>query len=153
MAKTTTNPFTQTIKNPTLIILPSVSAQSIDSVGVVTNHVLFFTAGAEGSILKSLTISGNDTAAKSVSIWIQPGGTGDITLIGTVNIPITAGLGATGTIANVDVLANTYLAGLTADQSGRPVLPLEAGTKIYCGLVAALTASKVLYVNGVAEDF
>lgn len=153
MAKTTTNPFTQTIKNPKLILLPSVAAQSIDSVGVVSDTVLFFTAGAEGSVLKSMTIASNDSAAKNVSIWIQPGGTGDIILLGTVNVPLTAGYSSTGVLLNVDVLGNQYITGLTIDQSGRPVLPLEAGTKIYCGLVATLSTGKVLYVHGVAEDF
>jgi len=153
MAKTATNPFTQTVKNPSLILLPSVSAQSIDSVGVVTNHVLFYTAGAEGAILKSMVIASNDSSARYVSVWIQPAGSGSIYLLCQVAVPATSGFGSTGAVLNVDVLANQYVAGLVIDQSGRPVLPLEAGTKVYVGLVAALTAAKVLYVTGVAEEF
>lgn len=153
MAKTTTNPFTQTIKNPGLILLPSTVAQVIDAVGVVTNTLLFCTAGAEGSVLKSMIIASNDTAAKYVSVWIQPGGTGSLFLLGQVAVPLTSGFSATGVLINIDVLNNAYLTGLALDQTGRQVLPLEAGTIIRVGMVAAPTAAKCLYVTGVLEDF
>lgn len=153
MAKTTTNPLTQSIAAFGVIILPAQAAQAVDAVGVVTNTVLLYTAGAEGAILKSLLIASNDTAAKYVSLWTQPGGTGSLFLLGQVAVPITAGFSATGIVANVDVLNNQYLLGLPMDQSGRQVLPLSAGTKIYVGVVAAPTAAKTLHITGIAEEF
>lgn len=153
MAKTTTNPLTQSIKNTGTIILNATSAQSINTSGVVSNNVTVFTAGAEGSVLKSLLLATNDSAARYVSIWIQPGGAGNIVLLGTVAVPATSGLSATGVLINIDVLANGYIAGLVLDQSNRPVLPLAASTVVSVGLVAQLTADKALYVTAIGEDF
>ena len=153
MAKTTTNPLTQSISTFGTIILPAQAVQAVDAVGVVTNTVLLYTAGAEGAIIKSLLIASNDTAAKYVSIWIQPGGTGGIYLLGQVAVPITSGFSATGVVANVDVLNNQYLLGLPMDQSGRQVLPVSAGTKLYAGVAAAPNATKTLHITGIAEEF
>jgi len=114
---------------------------------------LLCTAGANGSILKALRIASTDTAAANVAIWIQPAGTGLLTLLGVVNVPITAGFSATGVVAPVDVLGNTYLTGLTTDQTGLPVLPLAASTKVYVSLLAALTNYKALHITGTQEDF
>jgi hypothetical protein len=114
---------------------------------------LLCTAGTNGSILKALRIASTDTAAANAAIWIQPAGTGLLSLLGVVNVPITAGFSATGVVAPVDVLGNAYLSGLTTDQTGLPVLPLAAGTKVYVSLIAALTNYKALHITGSMEDF
>jgi len=114
---------------------------------------LLCTAGTDGSILKALRIASTDTAAANVAIWQQPGGTGLLSLLGVVNVPITAGFSSTGVVAPVDVLGNAYLTGLTTDQTGRPVLPLAAGTKIYVSLLATLTNYKALHITGTLENF
>jgi hypothetical protein len=114
---------------------------------------LLCTAGTNGSILKALRIASTDTADKNVALWIQPAGTGLLSLLGVVNVPITAGFSATGVVAPVDVLGNTYLTGLTTDQTGLPVLALAAGTKVYVSLLAALTNYKALHITGNLEDF
>jgi hypothetical protein len=114
---------------------------------------LLCTAGTDGGILKALRIASTDTAAANVAIWIQPGGTGLLRLLGVVNVPITAGFSSTGVVAPVDVLGNTYLTGLTTDQTGLPVLPLAASTKVYVSLLATLTNYKALHITGTLEDF
>ena len=114
---------------------------------------LLCTAGTDGSILKAVRIASTDTAAANVAIWQQPGGTGLLQLVGVVNVPANAGFSSTGVIAPVDVLANAYLVGLTTDQTGRPVLPLAASTKIYVSLLATLTNYKALHITGTLENF
>lgn len=158
MAKTTTTPFTQAIRNISYIVLPTQAAQSVNTTtGVLTvggtDSQLIFTAGAEGSIVKSLIIASNDTANRYVSLWMGEGAAGPISLIGTIPVPLSSGYSATGVLVNVDALAHQYIVGLTVDQCGRPVLPLAPSSRLYIGLVASLTALKQLYVSGVAEDF
>lgn len=153
MAKTTTTPFTQTLQNFAALFLNADTAQSIDNSGVVSNNKALFTAGAEGSVVKALRIASNDTAAAYLTFWIQPGGTGTVYALGTVAVAITAGIHATAATPNVDCLANGAIAGLTLDQSNRPVLLLSAGTKLSVGIVTACTSNKAIYVTGEAEDF
>lgn len=153
MAKTTTAPFTQSNKLTGFIMLSSVSAQSVDTSGVVSNDQLIYTAGADDSIVKSILVTSNDSAVRYVSFWIQPGGTGSKYLLNTVAVPANSGNSPTGIIANVDVLNGLYMQGLCVDQTGRPVLPVPAGTKIYAGMVAALTANKQLYIQTISADF
>lgn len=114
---------------------------------------LLCTAGTDGSILKALRIASTDTAAANVAIWQQPGGTGLLSLLGVVNVPLNAGFSSTGVVAPVDVLGNAYLTGLTTDQTGRQVLPLAASTKIYVSLLATLTNYKALHITGTLENF
>jgi len=114
---------------------------------------LLCTAGAEGSILKAIRIASTDTADRNVALWIQPGGTGVLQLVGVVNVPATSGFSATGILPPVDVLGNPYLAGLTTDQTGLPVLPLAASTKVYCSLMVALTNYKALHITATLENF
>jgi hypothetical protein len=161
MAKTTSNPFTQTIRTPAIIIPSGVTLDVIaNTTGVVTAGVLgtsgpqvVLTAGTEGTAVKSLIITSNDSAAIYVHIWTDRAGTTPLTLLGTVPIPAASGSSATGIVASVDVLGSLMLLGLPTDQTGKPVLPLAASSKLYIGLVAGLTATKVLYVTAIAEDY
>ena len=114
---------------------------------------LLCTAGTDGSVLKAIRIASTDTSDKNVALWIQPGGTGLLQLVGVVNVPATSGFSATGIIAPVDVLGNPYMSGLTTDQTGLPVLPLAASTKVYCSLIAALTNYKALHITATLENF
>lgn len=151
--KTTTTPFTQTLKCPTLTFVNADSFTATNPGTAPTNTKLFFTAGSEGSIIKSLIMSTDATAAaQTVGIWLSTDSGTTKTLIGVVNVPLNSGY--TGAVINVDVLNNAFLAGLVLDQSGRPILPLEANARIYMGcLLTAVATSKTLYVTGFAEDF
>ena len=74
-------------------------------------------------------------------------------LLATISIPATAGANTGGNVASVDILGSAYFPGLPTDQTGKPTLPMAAGSKLYVGLVAALTNNKVLYVTAVLEDY
>ena len=76
MAKTTSNPFTQNIRTPAIIIPSGVTLDVIaNTTGVVTAGVLgtsgpqvVLTAGTEGTAVKSLIITSNDSADRYVHI-------------------------------------------------------------------------------------
>jgi hypothetical protein len=161
MAKTTSNPFTQTIRTPGIIIPSGVTLDVIaNTTGVVTPGVLgtsgpqlVATAGTNDSVLKSLIITSNDTADRYVHIWLDRAGTTPLTLLATISIPATSGANTGGNVASVDILGSLMFLGLPTDQTGKPTLPMAAGTNLYVGLVAGLTGFKVLYVTAVLEDY
>ena len=154
MAKTSTNPFTKTVQSPAISLVNASSFTATNPGTAPTNTILFFTAGTEGSILKSIIASTDATAAaQTIALWISTDGGTTKYLLGVINVPLSSGY--TGAVVNVDVLgANSMLVGLTVDQAGRNVLPLAAGARLYIScLVTAVAASKTLWVTGVAEDF
>ena len=163
MAKTLTQPLTQTLKNPCAVLnnptagSPTPASLTFTTAGqpttVATMLVPFFTAGADGSILKSMIVATNDSAARYLGVWIQPAGSGSYYLLGQVIVGALAGDGAAGATVNVDVLSNLVITGLSFDQLGKPVLPLVAGTVIALSLATQATTDKALWVTGVAEDF
>jgi hypothetical protein len=151
MAKTTTNPFTQTIKNPTAVLLNATGAVGTADYGTApANTVLFATAGAEGAIIKAITVSTSDTTAKTLQFFISKDSGTTQTLLFTVAVPASSGF---TTIDMVDVLTTATVLGLPVDQSGRPVIPLEAGARIYVGTTVAVTSARTVYVDGFQEDF
>lgn len=149
--KTTTNPFTQDIKN-FVASFTSVDSFTAGNPGLFpTNTKLITTAGPEGSVIKSIMVSSSDTVARTIAFYISPNEGQNKYLICTIAIPIGAGF---ATAANVDIFGSLNFIGQTIDQTGRPVLPIQAGHQLYAGVVtAAVTASKNLYVTGSQEDF
>lgn len=152
MAKTTTNPFTQTIRNPLVNLATSDGAISggLSSTSIL-NTKLFLSAGSDGSVVKAISITSDDSVARNVAFYLNTDGGTSRYLIGTVNVPINSGY--TGISVNVDALNNTYLIGLTLDQTGRQILPLAAGASISVGVTTAITALKGIHIIGVVEDF
>ena len=149
--KTYTNPYTQTIKNPSAVLLNSDGTVGVADYGTnPLNTKLFATAGAEGGIIKALTVSSSDTAAKTLQFFISTNNGITKTLLFTIAIPASAGF---TTIAMVDALTVGTVVGLPVDQSGRPVLPLEANAQIYVGATAVVTLGRTIYVDGFQEDF
>lgn len=151
MAKTTTCPITQTIQNAFATLVNADGAVGTTLTTSPSNSKLLFTAGAEGSVVKSLTVSSDDSAARVLVFYISPDSGTTKYCIGTINIPLNSG--ATGAIANIDVLGSAVLLGLVLDQSGKPVLPLAATYRIYIGTQVAVTAAKTIVVTAVAEDY
>jgi hypothetical protein len=152
MAKTTTNPFTQTIRNPAVTLVNADSFIAATGGTNPTNVKELLTAGAEGSIVKGLTIASDDTSARSVSVYVSTDAGTTKYLLFTVPVP--ANSGVNGTVINVDLLNNAVVQGLPIDQSGRPILPLQAGEEIYVGVItAAVTAGRTLHVTANVEDF
>lgn len=139
MAKSTSLPFTQNIK------LTATTIVNADS----TNKKTLFTAGANDSIVKSLHVVSDDTAARVVNIYVNDGSTDNY--IGAVNVPITSGF--TGAIAAVDLLNGTLFPNLPYDSNGKRVLPLPAGYVLKVSVQVAVTAAKTLSVTCMAEDY
>ena len=151
MAKTTTLPVTQTIQNWAATIVNATSFTAANPGTAPTNTILLGTAGAEGSVVKSLVVSSTDTASASVQFWISTDAGTTKYLLGTV---VVAALSGNATLTNIDVLGNAIIAGLPVDSAGRPVLELTASAKIYIGVItSAVTASKNVYVVAQVEDY
>jgi len=152
MAKTTTNPFTQTIRNLAATLVNADSFIAANGGTVPTNTKELLTAGSEGSIIKSLMIASDDSSARSVSFYLSTDSGTTKYLLFTV--PVAIASGSNGTTINVDVLNNAVVQGLSIDQSGRPILPLAASAKIYIGVItAAVTSTRTLHVMANVEDF
>lgn len=149
--KTTTNPFTQSIRNEYATFVTADSFTAANPGLTPTNTKLIITSGSEGSIVKSIMVSSSDTVARSLAFYLSlDGGVTDY-LLTTVPIPANAGF---TTVNNVDIFLGGTFTGQTLDQTGRPILPLQAGAQIYAGLIgSAVTASKNLYVVATLEDF
>jgi hypothetical protein len=155
MAKTFTNPFTQTAQMPMTTFVNADSFTATQPGTAPTNTKLFFTAGADGSVLKAMIATTDATAAaQTFGIWLSTDAGTTKTLLGVVNVPLNSGY--TGAIAAVDCLNSTvWPAGaLQVDQSGKAVLTLPASARIYVGcLLTAVAASKTIYITGFAQDF
>ena len=152
MAKTTSNPFTQTVKSPALALVNANSFIAANGGTNPTNTVKLLTAGSEGSIVKGISIASDDSSARNISFYISTdAGTTKFLLF---TVPVAANSGVNGTTINVDVLSNAFVQGLPIDQSGRPILPLEANEEIYVGVItAAITAGRTLHITCNVEDF
>lgn len=153
MTKTTTLPITQTIQNPVVSIVNSTSFIEANGGTSPTNTVLLLTAGAEGSVVKSIVVSSDDSAVKQVSFYLSIDSGTTKYLLGTVSVAAGSGL-TSGTKANVDVLGNYYLLGLPVDQSNKPVIELKAGSQIYVGVItAAVTIGRTIHIISQMEDY
>ena len=151
MAKTTTLPLTQNHRN---IVASLTSADSFTAANpgtAPTNTKLLMTAGSDGSILKSLVVA-TDATSPVFALWMSLDSGTTKYLVATT--AITTNGGYTGAVLNSDVLANAFTIGLTYDQTGRAILPLQANAQLYIGMYsAAVTTSKTVWITGVVEDF
>lgn len=151
MAKTVTNPFTQTITQIGQTIVNATSFTAANGGTAPTNTVLVTTAGADGSIIKSLMIASDDSSNRTVLFWTSTDSGTTKILIGAV---VVTALSGSATLINIDVLANSIVTGLAIDQSGRPILELQANARLYAGVItAAVTSGRTLYIAGYQEDF
>ena len=151
MAKTTTCPITQSIQNAFQSIVNADGAVGTTLTTAPSNAKLLFTAGAEGSVIKSLTANSDDTSSRVLVIYISPDAGTTKYPIGSVSITTLAG--QTGALSQIDILASSVFLGLPLDQSGRPVLPLAATYRVYVGVQVAVTAAKFLNVHAMGEDY
>lgn len=153
MAKTTTCPITQTLQTFGQSFVAADSFVAANAGTAPTNTKTVFTAGTEGSVVKSLMIATDDTAAGVYNFYISTDAGTTKYLLFSVNVPLTSGFG-TGTVVNIDVLGSTVVVGLPIDQSGKPVLPMKASAVLYAAKqTAAVTASKTTHIVGIAEDY
>ena len=139
MAKSTNLNVTQNIKTP------GVSFANVDGVAYKT----LYTAGANDAVVKSIMVTSSDTAAVNLKLTVNDLVTDRI--IGTINIPITAG--TTGAIAAVDLIASALMPGLPLDQNGKRVLPLQANYVLKVAPLVAVTAGKTVDIVAIAEEY
>lgn len=151
MAKTTTIPFPQTITTFGATIVNATSFTAANPGTAPTNTLLLYTAAANDAVIKSLLVSSNDTSSATVQFWLSKDSGTTKYLIGSV---VVAGLSGAATLINVDVLGNAILTGFDYNETGKCVLPLSASDRIYIGVItSAVTASKNVYVTGIAEEY
>jgi hypothetical protein len=155
MAKLTTTPFTQNIRND-FIALSSGDGfiPDIATIGLSPTNVILLTSGApDGSIVKNISVSSNDSTSDDISFFISNDGGSTDYLLGTFRV--TASGGFNGTTATKDILNS--IPGLPFDNSGKRVLPMPSGTQLYVGvnveLTSAISPNKNIYINAQIEDF
>lgn len=116
-----------------------------------SNTVLLTTAGANGSVLKSLIASSDDSSARVLTLYLSPDSGTTKYAIGSVSIAATAG--NTGAIASTDLLSSTLFPGLAVDGAGKLILELAASMRLYVGVQTTITSGKLINVFAQREDF
>ena len=145
---------TQSVKSAlaTIGTLASTGAAWTISLTVTTNLATLFTANANGARITSLLLASTDSAAVNTFLVLNPGGSGNLTILSLVNVPITSGTAAAAPSA-VDALSKTTLPGLPLDNYGKPYLHLGPNDILYVGVLAAMTANKILFATAMAEQY
>lgn len=134
MAMNTSAVFPHTVNNGVTTI---VNADS-------TNLKTLITADADGTRVRSISITSDDTSDRNVKLWITSGGTDY--LLGL--IPVVDGAGSNGTDAAVDGLNPTYLPWLKDN-----CLIMKTGEVLKVSVAVAVTAGKFIYVRAEAGDY
>jgi hypothetical protein len=153
MAKTSTLPCTQAYFDimASIVLATGNIGTTMTTAPTSGNLVLLHTAGANDGVIKSLIVSMDDSTARVLTFYRAIGIVTPFWPIGTVNIPINSG--ATGAIANVDVLGSAFLIGLELDAAGKPMLGIQAGNSIFVGCQTTVTTAKTISITGSAQDF
>ena len=128
-----------TNKSPVFISVTKSPCLLIEN-GDGTAEQVLFTAGTDGALVQSISVSSDDTNAVDVQLFVNDGSTSH--LMGTVNIPTLAG--TNGIEANVNLLTN--INGLQEDGS----LILEASFSLRAAVLVTVTSAKkvTLVVQG-----
>lgn len=135
MTVTSTPIYPQTINTPTVQILPATT----------TTLVTLYTAGTNGSKIENIFLTNTDTAAAyAITFSLTIGGTTSI--LGTVNVPISAG--NTTAVPAVSLMQSSNLP-FSYDAFGNPyiyiatggVLKANSGTTVNTGKIVAITCT------------
>lgn len=152
MAKSTTLALPQTTVTICQTIANATGFSATNPGTAPTNTVLVATAGADDSIVKSLSVASDDTVTKYVQFWISKDGGTTKYLVSTVNVVATSG--TDGTVASIDVLGNLLVSGLEIDEAGKTVLRLANGTTLYaCVITSAVSTSKTVWITGTQLNY
>lgn len=108
-----------------------------------------FTAGANGSVVNSLTVSSTDTSNRDVNVYLTRSATNY--LLTTVQIPLSAG-NANGVPA-VDLLRSAQIPGLAYDANGNSVLHLKSGDTLTFSAPVTVTSAKQITAAAFGGDF
>ncbi|MHB1278261.1 MAG: hypothetical protein ACYC1Q_07675 [Bacteroidia bacterium] len=118
--------------------------------GSNANTVDCFTAGPFGALVDSIEVVSTDSAIKILHLYIDKGA-GDPIPLGAFSIPLNSG--SNGAVLPFDVLSNANTSHLPISNQGKRYIRLEAGWTIKAGILAALTATKKIWVNCSGLDF
>lgn len=151
MAKTFSVPVTQNIQASYQTLVNADSFTAANGGTTPTNTKLLCTAGLDGSILKSLIISSDDSSARIIQFWLSADSGVTKHLLGSVSVA--ASSGTNGTTANVDPLGNQMFLGLCTDAAGKYVISLPPNHQIYYGVTTAVTSGRTVYLIATLEDF
>jgi len=155
MAVTSTPAFTQAITSTHTVLLNATAVQSISNAGVPSNIVSISPSSTNGSVIKSINITTNNSAALTLYLWQYSSGS-VYTLLGTVIVPAYAGFGSSlgiGGLASYDVLADPYMTTFAIDQSGKPTLLLPSGYSLAIGTKAQVVNNLAAWITVTKEDF
>ncbi len=146
---TSTPAFEQAIRQVATAFVNGTGSGAVNSNSGGNQSV--FAAGANGSRVKSIIVSTNDTASTPALYLTLYNGTTAFTI---AEIPFTS-LGGYGSTSapTTDVLKATQLLGLPMDAFGNRYLDLPTGWSLYIGMVNAVTAAKQTNVFVSGADF
>jgi hypothetical protein len=107
------------------------------------------TGGSNGTIVRSLQATSDDTSQRIVQIGISVSAT--FYLLGSVAVP--AASGTDGSTVAVDLLNSVQMPGLPVDENGMHYLILESGEILQVKTTTTVTAAKTVTVQGFAQDY
>lgn len=122
------------------ITLVNADGTSLKSLGVAPP--------ADGTRIKSLTATSDDTVARVLQLWNTIGGTDY--LLGEVTVPV--GAGSDGSTPAVNLLNATNMPGLQTDGISHWLDLANAGN-LKIKTKVAVTAAKTIYIHAEAGDF
>jgi hypothetical protein len=151
MPKTATLPFTQSIRVDLLTLISGGGLTDTFPTLTPANTVKLMDAGNEGSLLKNVSITNNDSINHTLSYFLSHDGGASKYLLFTHSVSSSGGFN--GSISNLDLLSNSRVNGLPLDQSGKQVLQLASGDSIYVGIITSINSSRNIYLVTQVEDF
>lgn len=107
------------------------------------------TAGANGTKIDSINVASDDTAAKTLILYLNDGSVDY--LLTWFNIPATSGF--TTSIPSVALLQSTQWPSTDYDSNGNKVFFLKAGWKLNVQAQATLTTAKTMTITANGGDF
>ena len=141
MVVTATPIFPQTITNKVVTIV------NADTTTLKT----LYAAGTNGTKVENILVTNTDTAAYTVQVYVTISATDY--LIGSVNIPLSAG--NLSTVNSVNLLSTTGNLGpvLNLDSTGNPYLYLASGSTLKVATTGTVTAAKTITFFAQGGDF
>lgn len=117
-----------------------------------TTNKTLYTAGANGSRIKNISISNTDNIAYLVQLSVTISAT--TYLISTTKVATNAGFNTGGAaVATTPVLTTVLIPGITRDSNGNTYLDLVAGAVLVVNSTTTVSTAKALTITCTAEDF
>ncbi len=141
MAVTATPIFPQTITNKVVTIV------NADGTSLKT----LYAAGTNGSKVENILVTNTDTAAYTVQVYVTISATDY--LIGSVNLPLSAGNTSSAPSINVLQATNNFGTSVNLDANGNSYLYLASGSTLKVAVTGAVTAAKTVTFFAQGGDF